>query len=58
MDLKIKGNMVADMMTMIGVVPVDQRYSVDKTYLLNATKAHYEREFKKDLPKHAQHIIH
>jgi hypothetical protein len=57
MDLKIKGNMVADMLTMIGVVPIDQRYSVDKTYLQNATKAVYEKDFKKELPKHTQHII-
>ena len=41
MDLKIKGNMVADMFTMIGVVPLDQRYSIDKTYLHNSTKIMY-----------------
>lgn len=43
MDLKIKGNMVADMMSMIGIVPIDQRYSADKSYMLNETKAYQQR---------------
>jgi hypothetical protein len=58
MDLKIKGSMIADMFSMIGVVPLDQRYSLDKTYLLNATKAIHDRDFKRDLEKHHQHVLH
>lgn len=38
LDLKIKGNMLADLFTMIGVVSLDQRYSSDKSYLLNSNK--------------------
>ena len=38
LDLKIKGNMLADLFTMIGVVPIDQRFSIDKSYLLNSNK--------------------
>ena len=38
LDLKIKGNMIADLFTMAGVVSPDQRFSVDKTYLLNSNK--------------------
>ncbi len=26
LDLKIKGNMIADLLTMTGVIPLDQRY--------------------------------
>lgn len=39
LDLKIKGNMIADLFTLTGMVPLDQRYSVDKTYLLNGNKS-------------------
>ena len=38
LDLKIKGNMIADLFTLIGIVPLDQRYSVDKSYILNSNK--------------------
>lgn len=38
LDLKIKGNMIADLFTLAGVVPLDQRYSVDKSYMLNSNK--------------------
>lgn len=57
MDLKIKGNMVADMFSMIGIVPIDQRFSIDKSYLMNSNKGAYEKDFKKDFPKLSQHII-
>lgn len=30
--------MIADLFTLIGLVPLDQRYSVDKSYLLNSNK--------------------
>lgn len=30
--------MIADLFTLAGVVPLDQRYSVDKSYLLNSNK--------------------
>jgi tubulin polyglutamylase TTLL5 len=26
LDLKIKGNMIADLLTMTGVIPLDERY--------------------------------
>jgi tubulin polyglutamylase TTLL5 len=38
LDLKIKGSMLADLFTMMGVVSIDQRYLMDKTYLLNDNK--------------------
>lgn len=38
LDLKIKGQMIADLFTMIGVVPPDQQFGVDKSYLLNQNK--------------------
>ena len=38
LDLKIKGAMIADMFTMMGVVPPDQQFSTDKTYLLNQNR--------------------
>lgn len=57
MDLKIKGSMVADMFTMVGVVPLDQRYSADKTYLVNGTKAVHDRDFKRDFARHQEHVI-
>lgn len=38
LDLKIKGSMLSDLFTMMGVVAIDQRYSADKTYLLNDNK--------------------
>jgi len=38
LDLKIKGNMLADMFTMMGMVSNDQRFSVDKSHLLNINK--------------------
>jgi hypothetical protein len=34
-DLRVKGQVIADLFTMIGVVPLEQRYSVDKSYLFN-----------------------
>ena len=30
--------MIADMFTMMGVVPPDQQFSTDKTYLLNQNR--------------------
>lgn len=38
LDLKIKGSMIADLFTMIGVIPPDQQFGVDKSYLLNQNK--------------------
>ena len=38
LDLKIKGSMIADLFTMIGVVPPDQQFSQDKSYLLNQNR--------------------
>lgn len=38
LDLKIKGSMIADLFTMVGVVPPDQQFGVDKSYLLNQNK--------------------
>lgn len=38
LDLKIKGSMIADLFTMMGVVPPDQQFGVDKSYLLNQNK--------------------
>jgi hypothetical protein len=35
LDLKIKGSMIADMFTMMGVVPPDQQFGIDKTHLIN-----------------------
>ncbi len=32
LDLKIKGEMVSDLFTMVGIVPLDQRYTVDNSY--------------------------
>ena len=37
-DLKIKGNMIADTFTMVGIVSNDQRFSVDKSFMLNENK--------------------
>jgi hypothetical protein len=36
--LKIKGSMIADLFTMMGVVSIDQQFSVDKSYMLNLNK--------------------
>jgi len=38
LDLKIKGSMIADMFTMMGVVPPDQQFGVDKSYMLNQNR--------------------
>lgn len=38
LDLKIKGSMIADMFTMMGVVPLDQQFGVDKSYMLNQNR--------------------
>ena len=38
LDLKIKGSMIADLFTMVGVVPPDQQFGIDKSYLLNQNK--------------------
>lgn len=38
LDLKIKGSMIADLFTMMGVVPPDQQFGFDKSYLLNQNK--------------------
>lgn len=37
-DLKIKGNMIADTFTMVGIVSNEQRFSVDKSFMLNENK--------------------
>ena len=46
LDLKIKGNMLADLFSMIGIVSKDQRFSADKTYLLNSNKMFQHKEYK------------
>ena len=46
LDLKIKGNMLADLFTMIGIVSMDQRFSVDKSYMLNSNKMLSQKEMK------------
>lgn len=38
LDLKIKGSMIADLFTMIGIVSIDQQFSVDKSHLLNLNR--------------------
>ena len=37
-DLKIKGNMIADTFTMVGIVSMEQRFSADKSFMLNDNK--------------------
>ena len=32
LDLKIKGEMISDMLTLVGIVPLDQRYTIDNSY--------------------------
>lgn len=51
LDLKIKGNMLADLFSMIGVVSIDQRYSVDKSYLLNSNKMFTHKESRTEWAK-------
>lgn len=51
LDLKIKGNMLADLFTMVGVVSMDQRFSVEKSYLLNSNKMFTHKEFKNEWTK-------
>ena len=50
LDLKIKGAMLADMFTMMGMVSIDQRFSVDKSYLLNENKT-TSKSMNNDFPK-------
>lgn len=50
LDLTIKGAMLSEMFTMMGVVSLDQRFSFDKTYLLNENKAS-SKTLKNDYPK-------
>jgi hypothetical protein len=56
LDLTIKGAMLADMFTMMGVVSLDQRFSFDKTYLLNENKAS-SKTLKNDYPKLEKLVI-
>ena len=51
LDLKIKGNMIADLFTMIGIVSLNQRFSVDKSYLLNNNKMLSSKEFRNEMAK-------
>lgn len=46
LDLKIKGSMISDLFTMMGVVAIDQRFSVDKSYFLNDNKMFANKELK------------
>jgi hypothetical protein len=50
LDLKIKGSMIADLFTMIGVVPPDQQFALDKSYLLNQNRMS-AKEMKNDYNK-------
>ncbi len=50
LDLKIKGSMIADMFTMMGVVPPDQQFGTDKSYLLNLNRMS-AKEMKNDYNK-------
>lgn len=50
LDLTIKGAMLSEMFTMMGVVSLDQRFSFDKTYILNENKAS-SKTLKNDYPK-------
>lgn len=56
LDLKIKGSMIADLFTMIGVVPPDQQFGVDKSYLLNQNKMS-AKELKNEYNKLERMVI-
>jgi tubulin polyglutamylase TTLL5 len=56
LDLKIKGSMIADLFTMIGVVPPDQQFGADKSYLLNQNRMS-AKEMKNDYNKLERLVI-
>ena len=56
LDLKIKGSMIADLFTMVGVVPPDQQFGIDKSYLLNQNKMS-AKEMKNDYNKLERLVI-
>jgi tubulin polyglutamylase TTLL5 len=56
LDLKIKGSMIADMFTMMGVVPPDQQFGADKGYLLNQNRMS-AKEMKNDYSKLERLVI-
>lgn len=56
LDLKIKGTMLADMFTMIGIVALDQQYAADKSYLLNENRLS-AKELKNDYVKLEKIVI-
>ncbi len=57
LDLKIKGSMISDLFTMMGVVAMDQRYSVDKSYFLNDNKLFTHKESKNEWVKLEKLVI-
>ena len=50
LDLKIKGSMIADLFTMMGVVAPDQQFGADKSYMLNLNRMS-AKEMKNDYSK-------
>jgi hypothetical protein len=44
-DLKIKGNLIADVFTLIGIVPVDQRYIFDTSYCHTSNSNSNDKNF-------------
>ena len=44
-DLKIKGNLIGDLFTLIGIVPVDQRYIIDTSYCHTSNSNSNDKNF-------------
>ena len=49
--------MIADLFTMMGVVSLNQRFSVDKSYLLNNNKMFSSKEFRNEMVKLEKLVI-
>lgn len=49
--------MISDLFTMMGVVAMDQRYSVDKSYFLNDNKMFTHKESKNEWVKLEKLVI-
>ncbi|CAK80151.1 unnamed protein product (macronuclear) [Paramecium tetraurelia] len=57
LDLKIKGEMLADLFTLIGIVPLDQRFSQDLSYVRNQSNydvKKHQQEFEKYILKETE----
>ncbi|EAS05014.3 tubulin-tyrosine ligase family protein (macronuclear) [Tetrahymena thermophila SB210] len=45
LDLRIKGEMLSDLFTLVGIVPLDQRYSIDQSFNFTLNSAINEKQY-------------